>query len=391
MKSIYKILLAAIGVVTVLAACNKVDKLPFYGVGSAPTLSVSLNTVAATAADSSNKVISFSWTDPKHSTAPASYKYVLEIDSAGRNFSNAASRTTIGSLSDSLTGKQLNDILLGFGFTFNVAYTIEARVISSYGNNNERLISNSQIITATPYRIPPKIDPPASGKLFLVGNATAGGWNNPVPVPTQEFGRIDATTFVGVFDLSGGNQYLILPVNGDWSNKYAVANGTLPGLSDGGEFGYNFSDNFPGPANSGMYKITVDFQSGRFSAVPYTGAQVPANLYMVGDATPGGWNNPVPVPSQELTRLNSVQFELPSIALDANKQYLLLPVNGDWGNKYAVPSSGLPGLSGGGYFGYNLGDNFPGPAAVGNFKLQINFGINDPTNANRAWFTMTQL
>ena len=391
MKSMFKIFIAVTGLVVFLTACNKVGDLPSYISGSAPSLSVSSNTVAATPADSSSKVISFSWTDPKHSTDPASYKYVLEIDSAGRNFSNAATRITIGSLSDSLTGKQLNDILIGFGFTFNVAYTIEARLISSYGNNNERLISNTLTITATPYRVPPKIDPPASGKLFLVGNATAGGWNNPVPVATLEFGRIDATTFIGVFDLSGGNQYLILPVNGDWSNKYAVANGTLPGLSDGGEFGYNFSDNFPGPANSGMYKITVDFQSGRFTVVPYTGAQVPANLYMVGDATPGGWNNPVPVPSQELTRLNSVQFELPSISLDANKQYLLLPVNGDWGNKYAVPSSGLPGLSGGGYFGYNLGDNFPGPAAVGNYKLQINFGINDPDNANRAWFTMTQL
>ena len=390
MKSLFKILLLAVGVLCVFSACDKVDDLPTYGAGTAPSLSASTTTVAATPADSSSRVISFSWTDPRHATKPSNYKYVLEIDSAGRNFSGAVQRVTIGAFQDSLTAKELNDILLGFGAAFNVPASIEARVISSYANNNERLISNTISITATPYLIPPKIDPPSSGKLFLVGNATAGGWNNPVPVPTQEFARINTTTFVGVFDLSGGNQYLVLPVNGSWDNKYSVAMNTIPGLENGGDFGYNLPDNFPGPATSGWYKITMDFQAGRFSVVPYSGPQIPSVLYIVGDATPGGWNNPVPVPSQELTRLNSVQWEI-TVPMDANKQYLLLPVNGSWNDKYSVPLTGLPGLSAGGWFGYNLPDNFPGPADAGNYKLEVNFGINDPTTTNRAWFQTTRL
>ena len=66
--------------------------------------------------------------------------------------------------------------------------------------------------------------------------------------------------------LSGGNEYLMLPVNGDWSHKYACKNnpaGTTP--NTGGDFGYDFNDNFPGPAASGNYKIQVDFQRGKFT------------------------------------------------------------------------------------------------------------------------------
>ena len=121
----------------------------------------------------------------------------------------------------------------------------------------------------------------------------------------------------------------MLPVNGDWSHKFAVANNSVAGISAGGDFGFDLSDNFKAPATSGLYKIIVDFQSGKFTVTPYTGV-LPTNLYIVGDATTGGWNNPVPVPSQQLTRVNSSVWEI-TLPLVGGKQYLLLPLNGDWG------------------------------------------------------------
>jgi hypothetical protein len=391
MKHILQFFLAAFGMVVFMASCDKVDDLPFYADGTTPALSASTNRVAVQPVDASAPAIAFSWTDPKHSTSFDNYKFVLEFDSLGRNFSRPQSRIVYGALSDTLTGSELNDILLSLGFDFNVEYDVEIRVTSSYGNNNERLTSAPIVVKMTPYLIPPKVTPPTSGTLFLVGSATGGGWNNPVPVPTQEFAKISNTLYVGVFDLSGGNEYLMLPVNGDWSNKYSVQDKTVPGLNAGGDFGFNLPDNFPGPATSGTYKITVDFQSGRFSCVPYTGARVPSNLFMVGDATPGGWSNPVPTPSQKFAQLNSVQFEL-TLALTGGRQYLFLPVNGDWSNKYAVANNTLPGLSNGGYFGYNLGDNFPGPATDGNYKIEVNFGVQDPAApSNTAWFKTTRL
>jgi hypothetical protein len=173
----------------------------------------------------------------------------------------------------------------------------------------------------------------------------------------------------------------MLPLNGDWGHKFSVANKSLAGLSAGGDFGYDLSDNFPGPATSGWYKIVVDFQNGKFAVTPYT-STMPTNLFIVGDATPGGWNNPVPVPSQQLTRVNSSTWEI-TLNFIGGKEYLLLPVNGDWGHKYAVPNKTVAGLWQGGEFGYDLGDNFPGPPTSGSFKLSVNFAA-PVTAANRS-------
>ena len=261
---------------------------------------------------------------------------------------------------------------MAYDFKIGVAYDMDIRITASYANNNNQLKSNTIKVKMTPYKVPPKIALPTSGELFIVGDGTQGGWNNPVPAPSQEFARLDETTFAGVFKMNGGNQFLLLPVNGDWTNKYAVANNNVGGINAGGDFGYNLSDNFKAPTTTGFYKIVVDFQIGKFSITPYT-STLADNLFMVGDATPGGWNNPVPTPSQQFTRLNSVEYTLTLNNVVGGKQYLLLPVNGDWGNKYAVDDNSVTGLSAGGSFGYNLAQNFPAPAANGNYKIDINF------------------
>jgi hypothetical protein len=356
----------------VFAACTKQTNTYFHN-GSAPVLKSSVMTVAAKPADSLKNALVLSWTNPKYATDSSTIKYILQIDSSGRNFSRAVSISVTGALSDSLSAKQINTIALGFGFAYNVAYKMDVRLISSYANNNEQYTSNTIILTVTPYVIPPKIAPPSSGALFLVGDASQGGWNNPVPVPTQQFEKIDSVTYGGVFNLNGGKQYLMLPVNGDWSNKYSVADNTVPGLSSGGSFGYNLSSNFPGPSAAGWYKIIVSFQQGTFTVTPYTQV-LPDSLFMVGDATPGGWSNPVPDPSQAFTRLNSSQFTL-TLSLTGGKQYLMLPVNGSWSAKFAVADNSISGLSAGGNFGYYTsgGANFPAPANNGTYKITADF------------------
>ena len=374
MNSFFKLFIFIGGAVFALSACNKVADLPHYEHGNAPTLTASTTTIASLPADSNNTALTLSWTSPKYATDTSNYKYTIEIDTAGRNFTKAYTKVVTGSRSASFTAKELNTMLLGYGYAFNVPVDMDVRVTSSYANNNERLSSNVVRIKMTPYKVPPKVALPTSGKLFIVGDATAGGWNNPVPVPSQELARLDETTWGGIFQLTGGKQYLLLPVNGDWSHKFSVANNTVAGLSAGGNFGYDLNDNFPGPATTGLYKIIVDFQAGKFTVTPYTGV-LPSNLYIVGDATAGGWNNPVPLPSQQFTRVNSSVFEI-TLPLTGGKEYLLLPVNGDWGHKFSVANKSLPGLSAGGTFGYDLSDNFPGPATSGTYKITVNFITN---------------
>lgn len=373
MKHISKLLFFAAFAVC-FTACDKTKDLPLYQNGTAPVLTASSQAIAPAAADSDKVALTLSWSYPKHATDSNTIKYIIDIDSTGRNFSKSVSKAVSGALSTSFTAKELNTILLGKGYAFNVPVSMDVRVTSSYANNNERLSSNVVKLMITPYKIPPKIPVPESGKLFLVGNASQGGWTNPVPVPSQEFARLDETTFGGVFKLNGGLEYLMLPVNGDWGHKYAVADKSVSNLNQGGDFGLDLSDNFPAPATSGLYKIIVDFQTGKFTVTPYAGI-LPDSLYIVGDATSGGWNNPVPVPSQQFTRVNSALFEV-NVALTGGKQYLLLPVNGDWTHKYAVVDKSVANLNEGGDFGLDLSDNFPGPSTDGTYKIQVNFATN---------------
>jgi hypothetical protein len=374
MKHIFR-LLFLLTLFAGFAACNKVEDLPVYSRATAAVLSASSAAVAPVAADSNKTALTFNWTYPNHAVAdPNTVKYTVEIDTAGKNFSKGYTKIVTGALSTTFTAKELNTILLNKGYAFSVPVDMDVRVSSSYANNNEKTTSNILRVKMTPYKVPPKIALPTSGKLYIVGSATQGVWNNPVPVPSQEFARLDETTFAGVFNLNGGQEYLILPVNGDWSHKFSVADKSKANLNQGGDFGYDLSDNFPAPATSGLYKIVLDFQLGKFTVTPFVGA-LPDNLFIVGDATIGGWSNPVPIPSQRFTRLNSAQFE-GTFQLVANKQYLLLPVNGDWSHKFAVKDNAITGLWQGGEFGYDLSSNFPGPPTDGTYKIQINFATN---------------
>ncbi len=379
MKRIYQfILIAWIGTL-LFSSCQKAEPLAQYADGITPVLSPSATVVAATPADANKIVLALNWTDPGYGQEKSLYKYYLEVDSAGRNFSKAT-RIDISQnkaeRSYSFTAKALNDILLSFGFEFNVAYDIEIRVVSSYANNNEQRKSTGVRIKVTPYKIPPKVALPSLGSLFIVGAATVGGWENPVPPPSQaqEFSKIDETTYGGIFQINGGEEYLLLPENGSWATKYAITDNTAPGVDAEGNF--FFSDgpgnNFKAPSESGLYKITVDFQRGRYKVEPFTQINgLPSDLFIVGDATPGGWTNPVPLPDQQLTRRNSVMWDI-NLNFTSDKGYLLLPTNGNWDQKFGVNDPLAPNAGLGGQI-KPQGENIPAPPTSGNYKFSINF------------------
>src|SRR6218665_3981792 len=115
-KIFYLCMVAVIG----FASCDKVDELPFYGNGTAPVLSASASTVAPAPADSNNVVLTLSWSYPNHATDSATMKYVVEIDSVSKNFSNPYQATLNGALSTSFIAKELNTVLLNRGYAFNV-------------------------------------------------------------------------------------------------------------------------------------------------------------------------------------------------------------------------------------------------------------------------------
>jgi hypothetical protein len=143
------------------------------------------------------------------------------------------------------------------------------RIISSIGTSAAvPAVSNTVKLNATPYAIPPKVMPPPSGTLFITGDATKGDWmvtGDPSSVPDdQQFTRVTETKYTITVDLIGGKQYLFVLAKGDWGHKYACKD-TEKQSSAVGDFGYEFGANFPAPADSGTYKIEVDFQRGKYT------------------------------------------------------------------------------------------------------------------------------
>ena len=364
-------------------SCDKVDDLTQNALGKATVLTASTATVAATAADSNNTAITFSWSSPEYAQDASLYKFIIQIDSTNRGFAKAVSKTVTGTLKGSYIAKELNAILVdNFGFAYNTPYDIDVRVISSYGNNNERYTSNTVKVRVTPYVTPPKVTPPTTNRLFIVGNATPGSWNNPVPVPNQELSRIDSVTYGCILNLNGASEYLLLPVNTNtWNAKYAVQNNTIPGLGAGGDFGFhldpdpNFNSNFPSPSASGWYKMVYDFQLGKFTVTPFANA-LAQDLYITGDATPSNWTNAPPA-GQKFTRLNNCEYEI-TMAFVPGKFYKFLSVSGQWQPQFGG-SSATGGNLGANYGGGSDPDGIPTPAVAGNYKIRVNFVSNKYT------------
>ncbi len=369
MKKIFKLLFVAASIIVLGASCEKVGTLPVYApAAGGAVLSASTPTIAAIPADSNKTGIVFTWTRPSYSVDSSNQKFIIEMSPSTSSFGTKASKTIVTSLTTSFTNKDINLIARSWGFEFNKTYDVDVRIISSFLNNNEQLASNVVKLKVTPYVVPPKVTLPSSKELYLVGSATAGGWGNPVPDRAQKFNRLDSVTYQGTFYLNGNGEYLMLPVNGDWSNKYSVANNSVPGLNAGGAFGYNLSSNFPGPAKSGTYTITADFQNGLFTVVKVSEYGL---LWIPGDYQ--GWN-PATAPQLGSPKADGV-FE----------GYINFPAGGtfefkmnktpDWSNSLGDAGSG--GLSG-------SGGNLKVPGA-GYYKINANTVTNKWSATKTTW------
>lgn len=253
----------------IFEGCKKDETKLYYTGGTAPVVSAVTTSDTLSYANADKTVLTLNWTNPEYTfttgVSSLDVTYNLQMATAGSNFSDAYSITVSKDLSYSFTSAALNDITQNqLNLKPGILYTLEMRVSSSLTNNSAQLTSNSVQYKTTPYIIPPKVPPPSSGHLYLVGSATDGGWNNPVPTPSQEFTKTDDLHYMITVPLKGGQEYLFLPVNGDWSHKYACKK-TADQPKTGGDFGYDFSSNFPGPDADGTYEIDVDFQKGKYT------------------------------------------------------------------------------------------------------------------------------
>jgi hypothetical protein len=231
-------------------------------------------------ANKDNPAITFTWTNPKYKfntgVSSQNVTYILQVDTTGANFTNPKmqERSISNDLSVALTVKELNTFLTKLELAAGVSHNIEFRVKSTLVNGSVPLYSNVLKISINNY-LDFVVEPPGTvaqqyldGNLWIVGDAVASGWSNPLPSPydvSQKFSRVagpsDVLHYQATITFNATGGYKLIQTQGVWSTQYHALDGTAK-LS--GDFEKKDSDpQFPSPG-AGTYKVEFNFQTGTY-------------------------------------------------------------------------------------------------------------------------------
>lgn len=278
-KNISHLLLVST-VLLAFMACKKIENQVIFNGGTAPVLTASsAGPIVLIKDKKTDNAITLSWTNPQYmfntGVSSQNVNYILQVDTAGKNFSTAKlQEMSISSdLGVTLTAQQLNSFLSKMEFTAGVVQAIDMRVKATLANGSVPLTSNAVTVKVNPY-LDFAVEPPGStaanyldGNLWIVGDAVASGWSNPLPAPydiTQKFTRVDIMHYEATITFIGGGGYKLIQTQGVWGTQYHALDGSV-GAALSGSFEKKDSDpQFPSPG-AGKYKIQVNFQTGKYT------------------------------------------------------------------------------------------------------------------------------
>jgi starch-binding outer membrane protein SusE/F len=283
MKNVW-MLLGVIAVFAVAFSCEDIDPTPqFRKSNTDVTVTASPQSVATSAADSLNEVITFTWNDPNYTVGLEQTKFSLRVGAEDGDFTRFISKDFSGQLSGTLLGKELNGMALAFGGEIGEPITLDAMVVSSLENNNEPKNSNVLKITVTPYgdlNLTPSSTEVVTSAATSTEEAVSLSWNTAFNgfegVKTYQLQyaaggtdfasptTIDVTSFSHSFNQSE-------------LNKIALANGVTAGEEGPVDFRIKATNEL----GTVMYSNTATVNVTTYIAYKSIG--------IIGDATAGDW------------------------------------------------------------------------------------------------------
>lgn len=229
-----------------------------------------------------------SWTNIDYGF-PASVTSIVEIGKAGENFATAVELASTSSTSVTLTVGEINETLLGMGFSPEEVANVEIRVRSVINTDIAPVLSTPLALSITPYAttFPP---------IYVIGDAQ--GWNLDNALEVQSTGPGTYET-IGVFQENGKFRFFATPSwdAQQWGWSFFVGGSVATGLADGADGDSNFLFELP----TGYYKISVSLKDKIISLE----ASSAPTLYIVGDAQAWDLNNAL-----EMHSLGAGQFEV---------------------------------------------------------------------------------
>jgi len=281
----YRLLFAlaiAVSTSALMLSCDEYEEKYSPRKTDKPILKASTASIELKQKENSNTAVTLNWSPGSNDGTNSAIAYTIQVDVKGSAFSNAYTVDAgKGSYTTNFSVEQLNELLRNnFSVSPGSRAEIEFRVISKALDPNVAAdTSNVVAVAATPYEPMPIPD-----NLYMVGDATAGGWDNMNPTPMTKSSN-DAGVFTWQGELAAGELKFITMI-GSWLPSYQKGSddNTLVIRTDFGQPDEKFR-----VEQGGLYLVTVDVIELTFELEPL--AVSPYNeLWIVGSAVPKGWD-----------------------------------------------------------------------------------------------------
>lgn len=285
-------ILAFVSIFTVSCTGDDVDNRPVVDKVTAPTMVVAeSNTQFELLLENANEDAgTFVWTPAVYSSNVV-IDYTVLMDVAGGDFSEPQ---TLGSVSNAteltMKVKTLNQAAIALGAPTEVATNFDIKVVAKLSG---ALAMESEVpltISVTAY---PGLLKYEFTDWYLVGDATASGWNN--NGGNQPLFRTGADPkvykFTGFFKKGA---FKLVSNLGSWAPAMGKADGTTLSVRN--------ADADPEVANfdiatDGFYTFTMNVETLKYTLVAFdaTAAKTFTTVGIIGDSTPGSWDSSTPL------------------------------------------------------------------------------------------------
>lgn len=370
MKNLNIILTALIGI-SLMTSCEKDQKDPKLDMSLtvAPVITSPANGAAyiLLKEQADTTLMTCEWTATQYNLDDLeNTKYVLQMDLAGNNFTDPIDLVSTQETSTVTTVGQFNNLLLGvMELTPDESHALELRVRSFINQVTEYSDVYSEVVTIniTPYDDQVIVKP-----IYMLGSGTTIGWDNNAALPMQHIG---GGKFARVETIAtGADMYVkFISVLGAWAPQWGT---DAAGTTESGILVYRPTESVPDPpaipfltAEAGDYYIMADTLNLVYETFLTSG-----NLFLVGDATPAGWDAGAAI---AFTESAPHVFTL-TTNLNAGGGMKFLEVQGAWAPQWGTNDKGNNKK---GVLSYRPNEtvadppSIPGPAEAGQYTITV--------------------
>jgi len=321
--------LGLLAVLLIASSCKKELKAPALQPLSTGVFSASKDQITIDASKPSDTAVVLSW--DAYPNQLISYTMIF---SAGNKQDSVQVASNV--VSQTFSNAELNKILVNnLALTIGTQTTITVVLQAVIPSNGKSATSNAVSLKVTPAKVGPLYS-----QLWLVGDVASNGWNinNPNQMTVDVF---DPYVF-HYYEVLNAGEFKIPTATGNWSGDYYRPLTNNPPITDTTAalvFGNtNPPDNKWKITNAGPYKISLNILNNSIHITPFTPYTA---VWMVGDATPAGWNIDNPAPMTMTANPYVFTYTGPLSA----GEFKIPVTTGNWSCDYFRPAQNHPPLT----------------------------------------------